>query len=66
MQAACFEPCEAERFQEGLWFTEEFPGDEGADADHLEAVVGVSDDGDVAAEPVEHREAVWREAADAA
>src|SRR2546421_14719 len=55
----------AEWFQQLRAFAEQLTGDQLAHTDHLEAMIRIGNDVDVVAEPVEHREAVRREASDA-
>src|SRR3546814_560117 len=57
---------EAERFEQLGASADDVVGDQLTDADHLVAVVGIGDDVDVVAEPIEDRKAVGGEAANAA
>src|SRR5215469_17798315 len=66
MQLSLGEAREAEGLEQVARLSADVVGHELADADHLVAVIGIRDDVDVLAEAVEHREAVGREAADAA
>src|SRR5205085_5686326 len=59
-------PAEPERCQQSLLLTEEFPGHQGPDADHLEPVIGIGDHVRVLPEDVEDGEAVRGEGADPA
>src|SRR3990172_12445879 len=66
VQPARGEAREAEGLQELSTRADDVVGHQLADPDHLIAVIGVGNDVDVLAEPVEHGEAVGGEAADAA
>src|SRR6185312_5113790 len=66
VQLALGKAREAEWPQQLAFLSHHVVGHQLADADHLVAVVGVGDEVGVVAELVEHREAVGREAADAA
>src|SRR6266516_1320792 len=66
VQVAGAVPAEPERLEKLLLLPEEFLRDQGADADHLEAVIGVGDHVGVLAEHVEDREAVRGERTDPA
>jgi len=59
-------PAEPERGQQPLVLPEEFPGDQGPDADHLEPVIGIGDHVGVLMENVEDGKAVRGEGADSA
>ena len=66
VQLARSVPAEPERGEQALVLPEEFPGDQGPDADHLEPVIGVGDHVGVLMENVEDGKAVRGEGADSA
>src|SRR5690348_5360765 len=66
VQLARSVPAEPERGQQLLVLPEEFPGDQGSDADHLEPVIGIGDHVGVLTENVEDGKAVRGEGADSA
>src|SRR5688572_32476139 len=66
VQLAFGEAAEAERAQQIALVAADIVRHQLADADHLVAVVAVGDHVNVVAEPVEHRERIRGEAADAA
>lgn len=66
MKLAGAVPAEPERREQRLLLAEQFLRDQGSDADHLVAVIGVGYHISVLRERVEDREAVRRERADPA